>query len=54
MGARTVADGVVSRADFLAVREMGFNQAQGPLFAGPMTAEELARALPACDATVPN
>lgn len=43
MGARTVADGVESRADFLAVREMGFHQAQGPLFARPMTAEEFAR-----------
>jgi EAL domain-containing protein (putative c-di-GMP-specific phosphodiesterase class I)/CheY-like chemotaxis protein len=54
MGARTVADGVASRADFLAVREMGFHLAQGPLFARPMTAAELARALPGCDAMVPQ
>jgi EAL domain-containing protein (putative c-di-GMP-specific phosphodiesterase class I) len=54
IGARTVADGVTSRADFLAVREMGFHLAQGPLFARPMTAEELARALPSCDAMAPK
>jgi EAL domain-containing protein (putative c-di-GMP-specific phosphodiesterase class I) len=43
MGARAVADGVASRADFLAIRGMGFHQAQGPLFAAPMTAEQFAR-----------
>jgi EAL domain-containing protein (putative c-di-GMP-specific phosphodiesterase class I)/CheY-like chemotaxis protein len=35
-GARTVAEGVESRADFLAIREMGFNLVQGFLFAKPM------------------
>jgi EAL domain-containing protein (putative c-di-GMP-specific phosphodiesterase class I) len=43
MGARTVADGVESRADFLAARELGFNVAQGALFAKPMTAKNFAR-----------
>jgi EAL domain-containing protein (putative c-di-GMP-specific phosphodiesterase class I) len=42
-GARTTAEGVASRADFLAVRDMGFHQAQGPLFAAPMTADEFVR-----------
>jgi len=43
MGARTVADGVESRADFLAARELGFNLVQGALFAKPMTAKNFAR-----------
>jgi EAL domain-containing protein (putative c-di-GMP-specific phosphodiesterase class I) len=54
MGARTVADGVASRADFLAVREMGFHLAQGALFANPMTAEELARSVPRHPAPAPH
>ena len=37
-GARTVAEGVETVADFLAVREMGFDLAQGFLFAKPMPA----------------
>jgi EAL domain-containing protein (putative c-di-GMP-specific phosphodiesterase class I) len=45
MGARTVADGVESRADFLAARELGFNLAQGTLFAKPMTAKNFARSV---------
>src|SRR5262249_19534056 len=36
VGARTVADGVENRADFLAARELGFGLAQGALFAKPM------------------
>src|SRR5262245_46424782 len=43
MGARTVADGVENRADFLAARELGFSLAQGILFAKPMTAKNFAR-----------
>jgi EAL domain-containing protein (putative c-di-GMP-specific phosphodiesterase class I) len=43
MGARAVANGVASRADYLAVRGMGFHHAQGPLFAAPMTAAQFAR-----------
>jgi EAL domain-containing protein (putative c-di-GMP-specific phosphodiesterase class I) len=45
MGARTVADGVQSRADFLAARELGFNLVQGALFAKPMTAKDFARSV---------
>jgi EAL domain-containing protein (putative c-di-GMP-specific phosphodiesterase class I) len=54
VGARTVADGVESRADFIAVREMGFHQAQGSLFAKPMTAEEFARTVLGRDAAAPE
>src|SRR5262245_32179743 len=54
IGARTVADGVTREADFLAVREMGFHQAQGPLFAKPMSAEEFARRVLHCGAMAPR
>src|SRR5262245_22936164 len=54
IGARTVADGVAREADFLAVRDMGFHQAQGPLFARPMGAEEFARRVLHCDAIAPK
>lgn len=54
VGARTVADGVESRADFLAVRKLGVHRAQGPLFAKPMTAEQLARTLLGNAATAPK
>ncbi|HEV7463510.1 MAG TPA: EAL domain-containing protein, partial [Methyloceanibacter sp.] len=37
-GARTVAEGVETWADFLAVRDMGFNPVQGFLFSKPMSA----------------
>jgi EAL domain-containing protein (putative c-di-GMP-specific phosphodiesterase class I) len=42
-GARTVAEGVETRADFLCVREMGFDMVQGFLFAKPMPALKFAR-----------
>jgi EAL domain-containing protein (putative c-di-GMP-specific phosphodiesterase class I) len=42
-GARTVAEGVETQADFLTVREMGFNLVQGFLFGKPMTAKKFAR-----------
>jgi EAL domain-containing protein (putative c-di-GMP-specific phosphodiesterase class I) len=42
-GARSVAEGVETRADFFTVREMGFDLVQGFLFAKPMTAQKLAR-----------
>jgi EAL domain-containing protein (putative c-di-GMP-specific phosphodiesterase class I) len=42
-GARTVAEGVETWADFLAVREMGFDLAQGFLFAKPMSVQKLAQ-----------
>jgi EAL domain-containing protein (putative c-di-GMP-specific phosphodiesterase class I) len=54
LGARTVADGVAREADFLAVRDMGFHQAQGPLFGKPMTAQEFARCALGCDAIAPR
>jgi EAL domain-containing protein (putative c-di-GMP-specific phosphodiesterase class I) len=54
MGARAVADGVAREADFLAVREMGFHQAQGPLFGKPMTAQEFARCALGCEAIAPR
>ena len=40
-GARTVAEGVETRADFFTVREMGFDVVQGFLFAKPMTAKKV-------------
>jgi EAL domain-containing protein (putative c-di-GMP-specific phosphodiesterase class I) len=43
-GARTVAKGIETRADFLAVQEMGFDQAQGFLFGKPVSAQKFARA----------
>lgn len=42
-GARTVAEGVETWADFLAVRAMGFDLAQGFLFAKPMSAQKFAQ-----------
>ncbi len=43
VGARTVAEGVETRADFLCVRDLGFDMAQGLLFAHPMPADRFAR-----------
>lgn len=45
LGARTVAEGVQRRADFIAVREMGFDLVQGFLFGKPMEARKFARTL---------
>jgi EAL domain-containing protein (putative c-di-GMP-specific phosphodiesterase class I) len=42
-GARTVAEGVETIADFLAVRAMGFDLAQGFLFSKPVGAKKFAR-----------
>jgi EAL domain-containing protein (putative c-di-GMP-specific phosphodiesterase class I) len=42
-GARTVAEGVETWDDFFAVREMGFDLAQGFLFAKPMSAQKFAK-----------
>jgi EAL domain-containing protein (putative c-di-GMP-specific phosphodiesterase class I)/CheY-like chemotaxis protein len=44
-GARTVAEGVETRADLLAVREMGFDMVQGFLLAKPMSARKFARTM---------
>ena len=41
MGARTVAEGVENRADFIAVREIGVHLVQGGLFAAPDAGEEI-------------
>ena len=41
-GARTVAEGVETRDDFIVVRDMGFDLVQGFLFAKPMTAKKFA------------
>jgi EAL domain-containing protein (putative c-di-GMP-specific phosphodiesterase class I) len=42
-GARTVAEGVESQADFHTVRQMDFDLVQGFLFAKPMTAQKFAQ-----------
>ena len=42
-GIRSVAEGVETTADLLAVCEMGFDLAQGFLFAKPMKAKKFAR-----------
>jgi EAL domain-containing protein (putative c-di-GMP-specific phosphodiesterase class I) len=44
-GARTVAEGVETQADFLTVREMGFDKAQGFFLGKPSTAKKFARAI---------
>lgn len=44
-GARTVAEGVETRADFFAVRDMDFDVVQGFLLAKPMTVQKFAPTL---------
>ena len=44
-GARTVAEGVETRADFLAARDLGFDMVLGFLFAKPMGAKKFARSV---------
>jgi EAL domain-containing protein (putative c-di-GMP-specific phosphodiesterase class I) len=44
-GARTVAKGVETRADFRAVHDLGFDQAQGFLFGKPVNAQRFLRSL---------
>jgi EAL domain-containing protein (putative c-di-GMP-specific phosphodiesterase class I) len=53
-GARTVAEGVETRADFLAVRELGFDLIQGFFFAKPMEPHKFARKILARPVTVPS
>ena len=53
-GARTVAEGVETRADFLTVREMGFDKVQGFLFARPSTAKKFARTMLGRPITLPH
>jgi EAL domain-containing protein (putative c-di-GMP-specific phosphodiesterase class I) len=42
-GARTVAEGVETRAEFLTARELGFDLIQGFFFAKPMEPQKFAR-----------
>jgi EAL domain-containing protein (putative c-di-GMP-specific phosphodiesterase class I) len=42
-GARTVAEGIETRADFLTARELGFDLIQGFFFAKPMLPDKFAR-----------
>ena len=44
-GARTVAEGVETRADFLTVRELEFDMVQGFLLGKPMTMRRFAQAM---------
>jgi EAL domain-containing protein (putative c-di-GMP-specific phosphodiesterase class I) len=44
-GARTVAEGVDTRADFLALRELGFDMVQGCLLGEPMRVQKFARTM---------
>jgi EAL domain-containing protein (putative c-di-GMP-specific phosphodiesterase class I)/CheY-like chemotaxis protein len=53
-GARTVAAGVETRADFVAVRDMGFDLVQGYLFARPATAKKFARTMLGQPVTMPQ
>ena len=53
-GARTVAKGVETRADFVAVRDMGFDLVQGYLFARPATAKKFARTMLGQPVTMPQ
>jgi EAL domain-containing protein (putative c-di-GMP-specific phosphodiesterase class I) len=53
-GTRTVAEGVETRGDFLAVAEMGFDVVQGFLFGKPMTAKKFARTMFSRPVTVPH
>jgi len=53
-GTRTVAEGVETRADFIAVSEMGFDLVQGFLFAKPMAAKSFARTMLGRPVTIPK
>jgi EAL domain-containing protein (putative c-di-GMP-specific phosphodiesterase class I) len=45
-GARAIAQGVETRADFLATHDMGFDQVQGYLFGKPVAVRKFARSRP--------
>lgn len=53
-GARTVAEGVETRPDFLMARELGFDLIQGFFFAKPMEAHKFARRILGKPVTVPG
>jgi EAL domain-containing protein (putative c-di-GMP-specific phosphodiesterase class I) len=45
-GARAVAQGIETRADYLAAHDMGFDQVQGYLFGKPVAVRKFARSRP--------
>ncbi len=53
-GARTVAEGVETRADLITVHDLGFNLAQGFLFGRPAAPRKFARSALARPLAVPN
>lgn len=53
-GARTVAEGVETRADFLMARELGFDLIQGFFFAKPMEPNKFVRRVLGRPVAVPN
>ena len=53
-GARTVAEGVETRADFLMARELGFDLIQGFFFAKPMEPSKFARRVLSRPVTLPS
>jgi EAL domain-containing protein (putative c-di-GMP-specific phosphodiesterase class I)/CheY-like chemotaxis protein len=53
-GVRVVAEGVETRADFVAANEMGFDLVQGYLFGKPMGLKKFARSALAQPVLVPN
>jgi EAL domain-containing protein (putative c-di-GMP-specific phosphodiesterase class I) len=53
-GARTVAEGIETKADFLAVRDMGFDTVQGFFFARPSTAKRFVRTVLSRPTMMPN
>ena len=53
-GARTVAEGVETRADFLTARELGFDLIQGFFLAKPMEPQKFARKILSRPMAVPN
>ena len=53
-GARTVAEGVETRADFVATRELGFDLIQGFFFAKPMEVHKFARRVLGRPVEMPN
>lgn len=53
-GASTVAEGVETKDDFLAVRDMGFDKVQGFYFARPTVAKKFARSLLESSVGAPN
>jgi len=54
LGARSVAEGVETRADFLVCRDLGFDLVQGFLFGRPMPARKFARKSLAQPVPTPN